>query len=169
MASLTPFPSALLLLLPQQDASEEDSDQLLHGARDSEEAAEDGRARAPGKKKDDVADHAAAQYLHFARIKKSIEDIEGEDRDPSEQVLRMAPEACRSSLQEGESGMEEEEKSNGDEVRYNIRGEEGDLIIINQEKGAAQGELENAEDIEIDVMGRQSVGLHLLMESASDA
>ena len=64
--------------------------------------------------------------------------------------------------------LEEEAEGSGDGVRYHIRGEEGDLVIMNQGKGAAQGELENTEDIEIDVMGRRSVGLHLLEESASD-
>jgi hypothetical protein len=161
----------LVLLLQQQDASEEVSDLLPHGGRDQQGVAKDARERALGKGNDDVADHVtddvAAKYLHFARIKKAIEDIEREASHPSGQVPMMPPEARCFSLQEGESGVEEEEGS-GDDVRYHIRGEEGDLVIINKGKDAAQGELENTRDIEIDVMGRRSVGLHLLEESASD-
>ena len=160
-----------MLLLQQQDASEEVSDLSPLGARDQHGGAEAARERALGKGSDDVADHVtddvAAKYLHFARIKKEIEDIEREASHPSGQVPMMPPEARCFSLQEGESGVEEEEGS-GDDVRYHIRGEEGDLVIINKGKDAAQGELENTRDIEIDVMGRRSVGLHLLEESASD-
>ncbi len=170
-----------MLLLPQQDASEEVSDLLPHGARDEEGGVheeggvQDARERALGKRNDmgDNVGDDVAKYLHFARIKKAIEDTERAACHPSAQGLMgqvpmMPPEALHFSLQEGEPGVEEEAEGSGDGVRYHIRGEEGDLVIMNQGKGAAQGELENTEDIQIDVMGRRSVGLHLLEQGASE-
>ena len=157
-----------MLLLPQQDGSEEESDLLPLGGRDEQGSARDARESPLGKRNDD---DVHAKYLHFARIKKAVEDIERGARHPSGQVPMMPPEERGFSLQAGESGVEEEEeRGSGDDVRYHIRGEEGDLVIINQGKGGAQGEPENTQDeeIEIDVMGRRSVGLHLLEESSSD-
>jgi hypothetical protein len=93
----------------------------------------------------------AARYLHFARIKADVEEFE---KDPEGKMLEMAR-----ALQEGPAGVQEGGQEGGDCVRYRVRGDNADLIVVNQDPQGAQDELPK---IEIDMMQRQCVGLHLL-------